>query len=213
MGDDEFDPSTPYWRCKRDLIEAAEPLLNEEILQGQETDGFCNFIRSLIECGATSAYKEEAYSGLVIRTLHRPRQIVLLKILRPRVLNLYHQSITAVHPRKEMYMTICQTYYWPRMAPQCYACVRQCWECARGCVKIRRHTKELQLFSTTALRRRWYWTGWVFPLQEATIPTLWSLLIGSVSLKGPFRCDGHRNSNLPMLSRSSGPLFMAHRRQ
>lgn len=54
----------------RDLKKASEPLLNEEILQEQETYGFWNVIQLLIRCVATSVYTEEVDSGLLMRTWH-----------------------------------------------------------------------------------------------------------------------------------------------
>lgn len=132
LGDDESDPFDAIMAVQNYVREVAEPLLHEESFHKQEADEFRNYVQSVIEGGATSVYTEEADSGLLLRTLHRPRPIALSEILRLRVLNLYHQPVTAGHPgARKMYMTMRQTFYWTGMAPACYAYLRQCPECGR----------------------------------------------------------------------------------
>lgn len=129
---DEPDPLDTMLAVQNDIPEVAEPLLNEEMLHEQETDGFCNYIRSLIESSATSAYAEEVDTGLLLRNLHRPRQIFLPKSLRSRVSNLSHQPILAGHPgARKMYMTMRQIFTdlaWRRHST--HICGSS--QCARG---------------------------------------------------------------------------------
>lgn len=60
--DDEADRLNAILAVQNDLPEMAEPLLYEE-LHKQEADELCNYVRSLIEGGATSVYTEEQIRG------------------------------------------------------------------------------------------------------------------------------------------------------
>ena len=74
-------------------------------------------------------------------------QIVLPKVLRPRELRLCHYSLLAGHPGlNRMYYHIRPIYYWPHLAADVTATVRNCVPCARSRVKLRKHTNHLKLF-------------------------------------------------------------------
>eukprot|EP00171_Calliarthron_tuberculosum_P023081 IDg23081t1 len=149
--DDELVPLDAVFATTEQLPEAAEPLLIEEILREQARDEFCERLRALVEVGATSVYTEDPETGLIVRTLHQPQQIVVPESLRLRALNLFHRPITAGHPGgKKMYTTLRRNLYWPGMALDCYQHVRSCPECARERVRLRRYATELQLFPPSA---------------------------------------------------------------
>ena len=53
----------------------------------------------------------------------------------------------AGHPgQTRLYNTVRRTYYWPHMAADTYATVRNCGRCAKNRIKLRRRTNFLKLF-------------------------------------------------------------------
>lgn len=90
--DNDFDSSGAVLAVHKEISEVEKPLLNKEILQEQDTYGFFNYIRSMIECGATSVCSEKADPEFLMRNLNRPRQIVLPK-----------SNILSFHKQREVY--------------------------------------------------------------------------------------------------------------
>ena len=132
----------------RDL--PAAPSLGE-ILEEQRRDRFCQQVL------ASQPHKQRAFFEGPDELLRRRRpihdelvQIVLPETLRPRVLQLCHYTIVAGHPGlNRMYYQIRNVYYWPQLAADMAATVRNFRSCARNRVKLRRHTNYLKLFTAT----------------------------------------------------------------
>ena len=77
-------------------------------------------------------------------------QIVAPQSLRPRILHMMHNNILSGHPgQTRMYYGVRRTYYWPHMAADIYATVRNCTTCAKNRVKLRKRTNPLKLFTAT----------------------------------------------------------------
>ena len=77
-------------------------------------------------------------------------QVVLPESLRPRLLQLAHYAIVAGNPGLNgMYYHIRRHYYWPHLAADVAATVRNCASCAKNRVKLRRRTTLLKLFPAT----------------------------------------------------------------
>ena len=123
----------------------------DEIRREQRTDDFCQTILNR-QAPRDSAFREDD-NGLLRRYPHREpelAQIVLPKSLRPRLLALAHHIPIAGHPgQNRMYYTLRKTYYWPHMAIDIAATVRDCRSCARNRIRLRRHLNRLQLFPAT----------------------------------------------------------------
>ena len=48
-----------------------------------------------------------------------------------------------------MYYHIRKDWYWPALAVDCYATVRNCAQCAKNRIKLRKNVEPLQLFPAT----------------------------------------------------------------
>ena len=131
-----------------DARDLQSPPTNAEILEEQRGDAFC--IQVLTEQDSRHRNFHEGPDGILLRR-HPVQpdlaQIVLPRVLRPRVLRLCHYSLLAVHPRlNRMYYHIRRIYYWPHMAADVAATIRNCAHCARNRVNLRKHTNDLKLF-------------------------------------------------------------------
>ena len=101
----------------------------DEILEAQKTDSFCRTVLSR----QSKRYDSAFFKGpdVLLRRRH-PRkpdieQVALPDSLRPRVLQLAHHAKLAGHPgQTRMYYNIRRTYYWPHMATDIFATVRNC---------------------------------------------------------------------------------------
>ena len=70
--------------------------------------------------------------------------------LRGKVLYLNHQSRFAAHPGgTRLFSIMRRTYYWPAMALDVYACVRDCVHYAKEMLALRKHASFLKLFPAT----------------------------------------------------------------
>ena len=71
--------------------------------------------------------------------------------LQSRVLHIVHYEKTSGHPGgQKLYEQLRQDFYWPSMAVDAYATVRNCVTCARNRIKLRKHAKALKLFPALA---------------------------------------------------------------
>ena len=129
------------------------PLTFDEILAAQRTDTFCQGVLQRQSPTKDRTFYEHETTGLLMRRPpHVParEQIVLPASLRPRLLTLTHNARLAGHPgQNRMFYTIARTYYWPQMAADVAATVRNCHACARNRVKLRKHLNRLKLFPAT----------------------------------------------------------------
>ena len=72
-------------------------------------------------------------------------------MLKRRVLALNHYPVLAGHPGgRKLYNRIRHDFYWPALAADCYATVRNCPDCARNRIKLRKNVGELTLFPANA---------------------------------------------------------------
>ena len=131
-----------------DARDLPAPSTNAEIVEERRGDAFC--LQILTEQESRHRHFHEGPDGILRRRHPAQRdlvQIVLPKVLRPRVLRLCHYSLLAGHPGlNRMYYHIRRIYYWPNMAADIAATVRNCAPCARNRVKFRKHTNHLKLF-------------------------------------------------------------------
>ena len=62
-----------------------------------------------------------------------------------------HHAVTSGHPGgRKLYYTLSRDFYWPALAVDAYATVRNCVECAKERVKLRHKTKSLKLLPAKA---------------------------------------------------------------
>ena len=107
----------------------------QEILEAQKTDSFCQTVLAMQSKGIGSAFFEGP-DGLLRR--RHPREpdtepVVLPDTLRPRVLQLAFHAKLAGHPgQTRMYYNVRRIYYWPHMAADIFATVRNCTTCAKN---------------------------------------------------------------------------------
>ena len=121
----------------------------EETLEAQKTDSFCQNVLARQSKRIDSAFFEGP--DFLLRRRHpcEPdiEQVVLPDTLRPRVLQLAHHVKLAGHPgQTRMYYNVRRTYYWPHMAADIFATVRNCTTCAKKRLKLRKRTNPLKLF-------------------------------------------------------------------
>ncbi len=124
------------------------PITRAEFVDEQERDALCQELRT----SGGPQYDTDS-SGVLVRIspLDGARQVVVPEALRPRVLRLAHYPVLAGHPGGcRMYHTLRRTYYWPSMAHDAYATVRECIDCARNRIKERSKTSFLKLFPAAA---------------------------------------------------------------
>ena len=137
-----------------DVVPADVPtkITIEEILEAQKTDSFCQTVLAGWSKLIDSAFFEGP-DGLLRR--HHPReasveQIVLPDTLRPHVLQLAHHARLAGHPGEtRVFYHVRRTFYWPHMAADIFATVRNCTTCAKNRLKLRKRTNPLKLFPAT----------------------------------------------------------------
>ena len=124
----------------------------EEILEAQKTDSFCQTVLARQSKRIDSAFFEGPDGLLRRRHPREPdiEQVVLPDTLRRRVLQLAHHVKLAGHPgQTRMYYNVRRTYYWPHMAADIFATVRNCTTCAKNRLKLRKRTNPLKLFPAT----------------------------------------------------------------
>ena len=124
------------------------PVTFDEILHEQKTDSYCQTILSTQNPKLRSSFFEGDDAILRRKCPYDGQiQIVLPETLRPRVLKLSHHSLMAGHPgQTRLYNTLRRVYYWPHMAADVFATVRNCTRCAKNRIKLRRRTNYLKLF-------------------------------------------------------------------
>ena len=129
------------------------PLTTAEILDAQRNDDFCQTVLSRQDPRKDAAFFEDPEDGLLKRRHPADKtliQIVVPSALRPRLCTLAHHAVLAGHPgQNRMFYTLRETYYWPHMAADVAATVRNCRHCARNRLRLRRHMNRLKLFPAT----------------------------------------------------------------
>ena len=139
-------------------------MTREEIARHQMTDEFCTTIRQYLNQGEKIPFLVDD-TGVLVRTVEADPQVVVPHAPKARVLNMGHHTTLAGHPGgRKMYYTLRKDYYWPALAVDCYATVRNCSDCARERVKLRRNSKRLRLFPAKG------------PLEETSIDILGELI-------------------------------------
>ena len=141
-----------------------QPVTVQELLQAQQFDAFCMAIRERLNAGHDLPF-EANEAGLLERRVERYQQVIVPPDLRPRILYAGHHAKLAGAPGgRKLYMTLRREYYWPTMAMDCYATVRNCAECAKNRLKLRRNAAPMQLFPATS------------PLESVSIDILGDLI-------------------------------------
>ena len=132
------------------------PIPEEEFLREQRSDPFCqDIVLRLVRgegfpCVGPTPYVTDA-EGFLFRIANENHQIVVPASLRERVLHLSHFSKLAGHPGgRRLYAFLKRNFYWPAMAVDCYAVSKNCVTCARNRVLLRRNSKPMRLFPSSA---------------------------------------------------------------
>ncbi|CDF38390.1 unnamed protein product [Chondrus crispus] len=124
------------------------PVRIEELVISQANDRYCQMLKEKVDNEETSRF-DVFDRGLLVRIapLDDCRQIVVPTMLRQKGFYLCHYTRTSGHPGDtKMLYTMRRTFYWPSMALECHACMRQCDSCARERVQLRKHSTFLKLF-------------------------------------------------------------------
>ena len=77
-------------------------------------------------------------------------QAVLPSSMRHRLLRQAHHTPIAGHPGQTRHRRIQRSYYWPLMAADISATVRECTPCAKNRLRLPRKASEMKLFPATA---------------------------------------------------------------
>ena len=128
------------------------PITRAEVLEAQKSDDFCQTVLSRQSARKDSKFFEDGGGLLRRKNPHHPDypQIVLPASLRPRLLSLAHYHKLSGHPgQTRMYYTMRQRFYWPHMAADIQATVRNCHACAKNRIRLRKRTNPMQLFPAT----------------------------------------------------------------
>ena len=127
-----------------------EPISMEEITVAQHSDNFCTDIARRLNEGVVLPFSHDE-NGLLVRAAFQSPQIVVPQELKKRVLFLNHYPSLAGHPGgRKLYHRIRRHFYWPALAIDCYATVRNCPDCARNIIKLRKNVGSLKLFPAKA---------------------------------------------------------------
>ena len=111
----------------------------------QLSDPLCIDVRQKLNNGVVMPFGFTE-DGLLCRQVTHD-QIVIPHSLKPRVIHIQHYSRLAGHPGgRKLYMCTKRHMYWPALAVDCYATVRNCPTCAKNRIKLRLRSNPLQLF-------------------------------------------------------------------
>lgn len=125
------------------------PLTRSEILEEQRTDDFCQTILAT-QVSEDKTWFFEDEDGVLCRRDPRQEeqiQVVLPLSLRARVLRLAHHSPLAGHPgQTRLHKRVRRSYYWPQMAADVAATVRNCVSCAKNRLRLSKQANPMQLF-------------------------------------------------------------------
>ena len=113
----------------------------------QRSEAFCQTV--IAQLGKNSSFFEDEM-GVLRRRLPFDSELTPLVVpttLRPRALSLMHFTPMGGHPgQTRMYATMRRVFYWPHMAADVLATVRDCASCARERLKQRKRKEPLQTF-------------------------------------------------------------------
>ena len=135
-----------------DAGELPSPITRAEIIEEQKTDDFCQTVIAKGQCDnddPSARFFEDEFGILRRRHPRNPAilPIVLPASLRPRALRIAHRSVLAGHPgQTRMNFRLRRVFYWPHMAADIQATVRECPECAKNRIRLLKHTNPLKLF-------------------------------------------------------------------
>ena len=129
------------------------PLSKQEISQEQKLDEFCQSVHKTQLSRKQNLYFEDE-DGMLCRRHPRDQtmiQSVLLYSLCHRLLRLAHHTPIAGHPgQTRLHRRLQRSYYWPHMAADISATVRECTPCAKNRLRLLRKSSEMKLFPATA---------------------------------------------------------------
>ena len=134
------------------VADAPLPVTRAEVLEEQQADDFCQTVLTRQSEVKDSKFFEDGMGLLRRKNPHHHDfpQIVVPATLRARILSLAHNHKLAGHPgQTRMYYTLRQRFYWPHMAADIQATVRNCHSCAKNRIRLRKRTNPMQLFPAT----------------------------------------------------------------
>ena len=122
------------------------PLSKEEIVQEQKLDDCCQSVHTTQLSRKGNLYFEDE-DGMLCRRHPRDQkmnQAVLPSSLRHRLLRLAHDTPIAGHPgQTRLHRRLQRSYYWPHMAADISAAVRECTSCAKNRLRLLRKASEM----------------------------------------------------------------------
>ena len=145
---DESVGRNPDPVCEAEETRDLSPISIEEFVEAQATESYRQQVRKEVYLGKSKLFQINN-PGLLVRKapLDRAEQVVVPASLRAKVLNLCHYPRLVGHSGgMRMYQNMRQTFYWPSMSLDVYACVRACPPRARERMSLRKHSSFLKLF-------------------------------------------------------------------
>ena len=129
------------------------PLSKQEIVQEQKLDDFCQSVHKTQLSRKGTLFFEDK-EGMLCRRHPRDKTIIqaaLPSSMRHRLLRLAHHAPIAGHPgQTRLHRRLRRSYYWPHMAADVGATVRECTACAKNRLRLLRKASEMRLFPATA---------------------------------------------------------------
>ena len=129
------------------------PLSKQKLCKEQKLDDFCQSVHTTQLSRKETLYFEDE-DGMLYRRHPRDQtmiQAVLPSSLRHRLLRLAHHTPFAGHPgQTRLHRRLQRSYYWPHMAADISATVRECTPCAKNRLRLLRKASEMKLFPATA---------------------------------------------------------------
>ena len=132
-----------------------KPMSKQEIVQKQKLDDFCQPVHTIQLSKKGILYFEDE-DGMLC--LWHPRdqtmiQAVLSSSLRHRLLRLAHHTPISGHPgQTRLHRRLQRSYYWPHMAADISANVRECTPCAKNRLRLLRKASEMKRCPAAAPR-------------------------------------------------------------
>ena len=129
------------------------PISKQEIIQEQKTDNFCQSVQKTQRCREGTPFFEDK-DGMLCRRHPRDQtviQAVLSSSLRHRLLRLAQHSPLAGHPGQTgLHRRLRRSYYWPHMAADVGAAVRECMPVGKNRLRLLRKASQMKLSLATA---------------------------------------------------------------
>lgn len=140
--------SKEFWRPTKktsDKLHFSQVTI-EDLISAELHDAFCSELHRKIDGREIPPFLTDN-NGLLVLTANTNAQIVIPHSRKQLMLAFSHYPLLVGHPSgSKLYFRLKQHFYWPTLAMDCCANVRNCPECARNLLKLCKHFGYLKMF-------------------------------------------------------------------